>query len=150
MVQLINEKLSWASEEALLSKKELEYLRVEDFNKCKENPPGRPIVSSIRGPLQKVGKYIDGLIKDLVKLLPSYVQDTGDVLNQIQDIVIPEGDFLVGMNVGMNEWGTPVVYHFLEHKFPHMGIQNEFILELLDLALKNNFFQFATKFFQQL
>lgn len=58
-------------------------------------PPGRPIVSAIRGPLERVGKYIDCLIKDLVELLPSYVQDTGDVLNKIINLTVPSGALLL-------------------------------------------------------
>lgn len=71
----------------MISKKELDYLKVFDFNKPtfyiipkihknKESPPRRPIVSTIRGPLEQVGKYIDSLIKDMVKSLTSYVRDT--------------------------------------------------------------------------
>lgn len=84
MVILINDKSQWAFEADLISKKELDYLRVIDFNKPtfyiipkihknKESPLGRPIVSAIRGPLERVGKYIDSLIKDIVKSPTSYV-----------------------------------------------------------------------------
>lgn len=31
-----------------------------------------------------------------------------------------------------------------------MGAQNEFILELLEMALKNNYFQFASHYYRQL
>lgn len=43
------------------------------------------------------------------------------------------------------EWGILVVLH-LENKYP----QNEFIIELLDLALKHNYFQFLGNSYQQL
>lgn len=92
-----------------------------------ENPPGRPIVSAIKGPLERSGKYIDCLIKGLVELLPSYVQDTGDVLNKILDLAVPREALLVGIDVESlytsipHEWGTLVVYHFLDQRFPNMG-----------------------------
>lgn len=167
LVELINEKLQWAFEANLISKKELEFLRVVDFNKPtfyiipkvhknRKVPPGRPIVSAIRGPLERLGKYIDSLIKDMVLSLTSYVRDTGDVLNKISALEFPEGALLVGIDVESlytsipHEWGILAVYHFLEKHFPEMGAQNEFIIDLLELALKHNFFQFSGSNYQQL
>lgn len=95
-----------------------------------ENLPGRPIVSAIKGPLERLGKYIDCLIRELVVLLPSYVWDTGDVLNKILNLHVPQEALLVGIDVESlytsipHEWGTLAVYHFLDQKFPNMGAQN--------------------------
>lgn len=49
-----------------------------------------------------------------------------------------------------HEWGILAVHHFLDRSFPLMGAQNEFILQLLDMALNNNFFKFAEHYYQQL
>lgn len=133
----------------------MNYLKVDEFNtqtfyiipkihKNQEDPSGWPIVSAIRGPLEQVGKYIDSLIKDLVSTLPLYVRDTGDVFNKIKDLTFPGEVLPVGIGVEAlytsipHEWGISAVYHFLDKKFPTMEAQNEFVIELLDLALKHN------------
>lgn len=78
------------------------------------------------------------------------------MLNKILDLSIPQEALLVGIDVESlytslpHEWGTLAVHHFLDQRFPNMDAQNEFILELLDLALKNNFFQFVKHYYQQL
>lgn len=78
--------------------------------------------------------------------LPSYVRDTGDVLNKIEDLAFTGKVLLVGIDVEAlytsipHEWGISAVFHYLETKYPTMGAQNEFIIELLDLALKHNLF----------
>lgn len=82
-----------AKEDDLLSKKEFDYLQVKEFtistfyiipkvHKNQENPPGRPIVSAVGGPLERIGRYIDTLL-GLVVQLPSYVKDTGHVLKRL-------------------------------------------------------------------
>lgn len=159
LVALINDKLFFALEVDLITKKEFGYLIV-DFNtqtfyiipeilKDERNPPGRPIVSLIWVPLEKISKYIDSLIKGLVLELPSYVRDTGDVLNKILDRFFPGDLILMGIDVESlstskpHKWGLMAVFYFLDSRFLVLGAQNEFILNLLELALKNNLFQFT-------
>lgn len=105
LVKELNYKLTLAMLAGLLSKKELEYLRVYTFKiyfyiipKIHKDPlrqPGRPIVSPIGGLLVRVWKYLDLLVKNMVYFLPSYVKDTGDVLNNIQELEILHGALLM-------------------------------------------------------
>lgn len=99
-----------ARDASLLTKKEWDYLKVGEYNnptfyitpklhKSLTSPPGRPIVSAIKDPMERVGRYIDGFIKTMVTSLPSYVQDTRDVLAKLQDLKILPGALLVGINV---------------------------------------------------
>lgn len=78
IVQVLNEKIKFAKEVGLLSKCEYEYLWIDEYNiptfyiipkvhKNLKNPPGRPIVSAIKGPLDRIGRYLDSLLKDMVK-----------------------------------------------------------------------------------
>lgn len=110
IVNELNYLLSLALEEKLITRREFNFLRVSKFNtptfyiipklhKSLHNPPGRPIVSAVNGPLEKTGKSIDALIKELVHDLPSYVQDTRDVLLQLDAMVLPEGSLMVGIDV---------------------------------------------------
>lgn len=137
----LNYKLSFAFESSLLTKKEYEYLKVADYNtpiiyilpkvhKSLDNPPGRPIISAIKGPLKNIVKHIDALLKVMVVELTSYVQDTRNMLAKIQGIEVPPGTLLVGIDVESlytsipHEWGLAAMSYFLDKSFPHMGSQN--------------------------
>lgn len=130
--------MKFASEEGLLSKHELEHLKINDNNiptfyiipkvhKSLREPPGRPIVSAIRGPLEWVGKYLDGMLKSMVVDLQSYVKDTRYVLASITKIKLEEDILLVGIDVESlytsipHEWGIKAVDYFLEKHYPHCG-----------------------------
>lgn len=166
IIRALNEKLSFAFESNLITKKEMLYLTVREFNtpifyiipklhKSLTNPPGRPIVSAIKGPLERIGKYTDTLIKELFYELPSYVRDTRDVLKAIQGVDCPSGSWLVGIDVESlytlipHDCGLRAVAHFLEKKYPLLAAQNEFITELLEFMLTNNCFQVLGSYFQQ-
>lgn len=47
-----------------------------------DNPPGRPILAA-NGTLTEPAQFIDYFLKPYVHKLPSYVQDTIDVLNRL-------------------------------------------------------------------
>ncbi|KAJ1095911.1 hypothetical protein NDU88_001061 [Pleurodeles waltl] len=49
-------------------------------------PPGRPIISGIGSPTEHISEYIDSFLQPLVRNLPSYIQDTRDLLCQLEDI----------------------------------------------------------------
>lgn len=92
----------------------------------------------------------------MVRDLPSSVSDTRHVLSKWEEIPFSEGAILVGIDVESlytsipHEWGLSGVKLFLEKSFPLFGSQNEFILEILEFMLKNNFFKFLGTFYQQL
>lgn len=87
LVRELNNRLTMAKDDGLLTQCEFDHLSVREFSvptfyiipkihKNLNNPPGRPIVSACQGPLEKVGRYLDSLLKDMVTNLKSYVQDT--------------------------------------------------------------------------
>lgn len=170
LVMELNTKLTWAKDEGLLTQREFEHLFVREFNvptfyiipkihKNLHKPPGRPIVSACQGPLEKVGRYLDSLLKEMVTNLKSYVQDTRHVLARISELEVLEQQddvLLVGIDVESlytsipHACGIEAVKNFLEQSYPESGPQNEFLLELLDFALLNNYFQFLTTYYQQI
>lgn len=130
---------------------------IPKVHKNLEHPPGRPIVSAVGGPLERVGKYVDLLLKDMVTLLPSYVKDTGHVLSKIEEIKIEHSSFLLGsIDVEAlytsipHNWGLNAVWYFLEKSYPLAAAQNEFIIDLLEFALSWNVFMFKNKYYQQI
>lgn len=168
IINELNFKLMFAQEAGLFSSRnEYEYLKVKEFNiptiyiipkvhKSLTNPPGRPIVSAVKGPLEKIGRYLDALLKEMVFELPSYIRDTLDVLAKIEEVTVSPGTLLVGIDVESlytsipHAWGLAAVAHFLDQKFPRMGPQNEFILEMLQFALTNNCFEFLGVYYRQI
>lgn len=142
--------MQFAFEADLLTKSEVRYLENYNFptfyiipkiHKDETNPSGRPIVPAMKFQMERVGKYIVSLIKELVCDLPSYVRGMGDVLNKTMNGAFPGDVLLVGIDVESlykstpHEWGIAAVFHFLDEKFPRMRAQNEFVIELLELAL---------------
>ena len=49
-------------------------------------PPGRPIISGCGSITEKISLFVDHHAKDLVKELPSYIQDTPDLLRHIETL----------------------------------------------------------------
>lgn len=103
-------------------------------------------MSAVKGPLEKSGKYIDSLIKEMVFHLPSYVKNTGDVLNKLDQLNVPVGARLVGIDVETlytsipHQWGLKAAAHFLELDHPLLGAHNQFVLELWEFMLTHHFF----------
>lgn len=157
VVHELNSKLDDAMEAGLLMKREYEHLFVDDFSvtvfycipkvhKSFERPPGRLIVSAIRGPVDKIGGYLDSLLKELVSDLKSYAQDTCHVLAKIADLKIEGEAWLISIDVKSlytsipHECGIAVVKGFLDRCCSQFRPQNEFLIEILQFALTNNFF----------
>lgn len=135
IVSSLNFKLQLAFEAQLLTRKELDHHMVNKYNvptiyiytvykvhKSLTRPPGRPIISAIKGPLEQMGKYVDALVKGMVRDLPSFVQDTRDVLSRIAEVEVSDGALLVGIDVESlynsipHQYQLAVVAHFLQVK----------------------------------
>lgn len=94
----------------------------QTYRKLSQNP--FPVV------VEKLNRLLqlafNALIKELVRDLPSCVQDTKDVLRLLDIALIPTGVLLVGINAESlytsipHEWGLKEVAHFLEKKFPQI------------------------------
>ena len=65
----------------------------------KTGVPGRPIVSGIDSPTERISMYVDYHIKQYVPLADSYVKDTNDFLKTISNIDIDQNDILVTFDV---------------------------------------------------
>lgn len=96
------------------------------------------------------------MIKELVNELPSFIQETRDVLRKIDGIRVPPDAILVGIDVESlytsipHKWGIKAVQYFLDSKFFQLAAQNEFIVDLLQFMLDNNCFQFLGQYYRQI
>lgn len=103
---------------------------IPKVHKCPEKPPGSPIVSAVQGPLEKIGGYLDSLLKGMVTGLKSYIQDTCHVLSKIVVLQIGDNVLLIGVDVESlytsirHKCGIKAVKRFLELGYPESGLQN--------------------------
>lgn len=117
-----------------------------------EKPPGRPIVSGVGDPLERIDKYLDKRIKHLNKVLPSFVLDSAYILWKLLDLTTPE---LAGADVKSLyssiplEVGVHVVSIWPDTQHPLAGAHNKFLIELLELVLNKNVFLYIRKYYRQ-
>ncbi|KAM9305433.1 uncharacterized protein PAF06_013989 [Gastrophryne carolinensis] len=167
VVARLRDKLDWAREEGLLAPKVLNYLNVVEYNipvlytipkvhKCLSEPPGRPIVSGNGGPLERVARFVDENLKPLVKILPSFVLDSNDLLRKLRQVHMNDDWLLASIDVESlytsipHTVGLEAVKQTLEEVGPCDAHYNEFVVELLEFVLTNNYFRFNRGFFHQI
>ena len=121
-----------------------------------EIPPLRPIISGSGSITEGISHFVQDQIKDISKKHPSYLEDTPDLLRQLKDIGdIPDGAILATIDVSalysniQREDGVEAVRKALETR-KDKSMPASFILELLDLVLKYNIFEFDGELFQQI
>ena len=62
----------------------LYFYHLPKVHKDKNNPPGRPIVSGVNGPTEKLSKLVDHWRHPVVHSLPSFIPDTTHFLQMIE------------------------------------------------------------------
>lgn len=117
-------------------------------------PPGRPIISDCSSESYTVSEYIDHFLQPLASKHDSYLKDTTDFLNKLKSTKITENSLLVTMDVES-------MYTNIDHESGLAAVEKAFndnpdpkrpdqqILDLLELSLKNNDFQFNNETFLQ-
>ena len=84
--------LSWALTD--INKVRLhQFYMLPKVHKTLVHPPGRPIVSGINGPTEKLSKRMDHWLQPIVTKLPSCAQDTTHLLQVLQDWNLHYGPF---------------------------------------------------------
>ena len=116
-------------------------------------PPGRPIVSDCSSESEKVAMYIDSYIKDQANKHPSYIKNTYDFLDKVRGLELDPNSLLITLDVES-------MYTNINHEEGIQAIKNAFptlknnelfkgIIELLEISLKCNDFEFDGKTFLQ-
>lgn len=130
------------------------YLLPKVHKEPKDNPPGRPIISGNGTLTEPASKYIDHFIKPLVKKLPSYIEDTTDVLNKIGTLTNIRSHYLVTMdveslytNIEHQEGLSALKYFLTESEIP--GLTVNFLLKLTEWVIHNNLFTFLDDLYIQ-
>lgn len=102
-----------------------------------------------------MSNYVDSLISSIPASLPSYVRDTTDFVSGIIDLIIPQGSFLVTLDVASLYTNIPhvdgiaAVARSYEAASPGKFIDSNTLAVLLRLILELNNFQFEGQHYVQ-
>jgi hypothetical protein len=118
-------------------------------------PDGRPIVSDTGSESYAVSQYIDYYLKPISKLHPSYLRDTYDFVSKVRGRTLPKQAFLVTgdvtslyTNMNIDRILETVRRAFIKH--PQPGRPDAHILQLLEITLRGNDFEFNEEHFLQI
>jgi len=123
--------------------------------------PGRPIVSANNSPTERISQLVDHFLQPLVSNTKSYVKDTTDFLNKIQNVPqLPTGVILCTVDVTSlytnipNDEGIQACTKSLQAHRRKSGLQDEVphtssLMRLLEYVLTMNNFDFNSKHYLQ-
>ena len=121
-------------------------------------PPLRPIISGSGSITECISQYVQDKIKDFSKLHPAWLEDTPHLLRELDPLDnLPDTAVIVTVDISslyssiQREDGVEAVRvrKVLETR-KDKSIPSDFILELLDLVLKFNIFEYDSQIWQQL
>ena len=157
----ISEKCEeWARTDPLTVRTHLFY-HLPKIHKRLENPPGRPIVSGVNGPTEKLSRLVDHWLQPVVQKLPSFLKDSTHLLQLVKHwnehlSPLPPETLLVTIDVvalypsiPIEEVG-PAVIENLEDNRPSEIPDNTTLIKIIEHVLQNNIFEFNGEYFKQL
>lgn len=103
------------------------------------HPPGQPTISGSGCLTEQASELVDDYLRPHVRAFTSYAQDTMDLLKALEGIFIPEGEWLVDVDVEALydsvlhklEGGIQIMVCFISELCISAGPYNQFILDLL-------------------
>lgn len=121
---------------------------------ARNSPEGRPIVSDVDSESYRVSEYIDYHINPLSTLHPAYLKNTYDFIGKIRNKIIDKDWLIVTGDVSslytnMNINRTVACVRKALKLHPVKGRADKHLIELLDLTLRNNDFEFNGEFYLQ-
>lgn len=118
-------------------------------------PPGRPIVSDCGSESSRIAEYIDYYINPLSQKHASYIKDTYDFVTKLKKVQVPNSAFLFSIDINSlytnidTQLGLQAVREAFQ-KYPDSSRPDAAILQLLELSLLRNDFEFNGKFYLQI
>ena len=109
------------------------------------NNPERPVINSIECHTSKISRFADHHLQPMVKQIPSYIKDTNDFIDKVNNFSVPVNSILVNMDVRSlytsipNHEGiaaTKKSYDSYVHKTIPTKIITTFPKLILDLQIK--------------
>jgi len=173
IIPKINSTLSTLLEEDFINANQFEFLeaKIEDENRYfyllpkvhkdpstwpqTQMPAGRPIVGDCSTESRRISDYVDHFLKPISTKHASYIKDSYDFVARIRnkkiykDALLVTGD-ITSLYTNMNINRTIAVAKRALAKYPVPGRPDKYIIELLELALRNNDFHFNEEIFLQI
>ena len=117
--------------------------------------PGRPVISNCSYATEKIAEFLDFHLQPLSQQVKSYLKDTSDFLRKVKSLPpLPENSLLVTMDVVAlypnipHEGGLKAIENALNRRIDR-PISTDSLMELAELALKNNYFEHNSKTYKQ-
>ena len=123
-----------------------------------EFPQLRPIVAGCNSCCVKISHFIDFYLQPMAKKVNSYCKDTTHFLHLIKEVECREGDIIVSAevsglyNVIDHQEGIDACNEALNQRSRDEQIKmpTKYLIKLIGLVLKCNYFSFAGRFFHQI
>ncbi|XP_068674515.1 uncharacterized protein [Montipora capricornis] len=120
----------------------------------KKTPVGRPIVSGSSGPTERVSSFVDSLLQPVAIKQESYIKDTTDFINFIENTQILDNVVLATLDVSSLYTNIPpeeglTLYYAIAAITKKLPIPSRDLRELMRLILEENSFKFKEKPFVQ-
>ena len=121
-------------------------------------PPLRPIAASNGIMTENIGNFVDHHSRIVVNQIWSHVDDTGDFLRKMELFKKKQGyitDDIFPVSIDVEklypsiplEEGIQYFQEALDRCNTGMGPSTEFLVELLEIVMKNNLVEFNKKFY---
>ncbi|XP_078506952.1 uncharacterized protein LOC144767356 [Lissotriton helveticus] len=118
-------------------------------------PPGRPIVSGIGGPTERLSQYVDKFLNPMVKNMPSYIQDSKHILSILADIAWQPGLIMATLDVVSlytsiePDLGLAAVTRALNTRPITLLEHTKMLVTMMDIILNQNFIVFDKRWYKQ-
>ena len=122
----------------------------------KENNPGRPAINSFNCRTFEISRFVDHKSKrNSVRVISSYIKDTNDFVNKINNFKVLENSFLVTMDVKASYTNIPnnegiAAVKRKQDNCTKKTVATKVITKFLALILTLNNFIFKSKFYLQI
>ncbi|XP_054272548.1 uncharacterized protein LOC128992830 [Macrosteles quadrilineatus] len=121
-------------------------------------PPGRPIVSGCGSLTERISSYVDAYLQPLVQNLASYIKDSNDFLQKLNNVrqPLPANTLMATIDVTSLYTNIPHVHgltateNYLQNRPKGSLPTTSFITQLIKFILEKNYFQFQDKHFLQI
>ena len=166
LIQLVSNSLCELKRKGEIDEKMREFLSVTEprlgrfyllpkVHKRLTNVPGRPVISNCGYLTENISSFLDFHLQPLARKVKSFVKDTNDFLCKIRDLPpLPEKALLCSIDVVSlypsipNEEGLQAMREALD-KRGDKSVSTDSLVDLAEIVLKNNFFEFGSDTFVQ-
>ena len=116
--------------------------------------PCRPIISDIDSETYRISQYLDSFLQPIANKHPSYLKNSYDFIDKIKDYPINQSTFLVtgditALYTNMKHDRTLSTIQTTLNDFPQPHRPDKYIMQLLELILTTNDFNFNNETFLQ-